>query len=479
MLLLCYIGFLMYSNSLCLQRWDEARCALHALAMSKNNNFIVTYYQDAPDMWYTKPPLLIWIQALLFKLFTPSVLVFRLPTLAAAIALCFFIYWYFIKYRSNYFIGVIATVILISCDGIARIHGTRTGEYETLLILFTTTYLFAYFQFLETKENKWLASFFVLLICATLTKSIQALLFLPALFFYTIFTKNLKSILVNKIFYIGFLSFLFIVVGYYLLREHYNPGFLNTVWNNELGGRFTTVIENHKHPFTYYFGFMYNRLLGFWFAIFMLSIPIIISLADVFYKKLCIYLLSCSLCYMLVISSAQTKLGWYDIPIYPLITVVIAIALSTIFDNQLKKTFSTTQKQMLIIFGIVFFLIPITIQMQKVYKLIKAQENDLEMCTTFFLHNNLKKKKLNLDNCYVQGDLDCSYSGQIEFYQELYKNQHQNLHLFFWNLDTIVAPCKLISRYDQTKYFAEQHFEYKIIKEVDQLKFYELYRRKD
>lgn len=64
---------------------------------------------------------------------------------------------------------------------------------------------------------------------------------------------------------------------------------------------------------------------------------IIIGLVDGFYKKKCIYLLSCSLCYMLVISSAQTKLGWYDIPIYPLISVVIAIALFAIFDNQLKK----------------------------------------------------------------------------------------------------------------------------------------------
>lgn len=179
---------------------------------------------------------------------------FRLPTLAAAISLCFFIYWYFIKYCSNYFIGVIATVILISCDGIARIHGTRTGEYETLLILFTTNYLFAYFHFLQTKNYKWLVLFFVLLIAATLTKGVQALLFFPALFFYTIFTKNLKYILLNKFFYIGFLSFLFIVVGYYLLREQYNPGFLKTVWNNELCERFTTVIENHKQPFTYYFG---------------------------------------------------------------------------------------------------------------------------------------------------------------------------------------------------------------------------------
>lgn len=36
MFALCYVGFLMYANSLCMQRCDEARCALQAYAMNKN-----------------------------------------------------------------------------------------------------------------------------------------------------------------------------------------------------------------------------------------------------------------------------------------------------------------------------------------------------------------------------------------------------------------------------------------------------------
>lgn len=468
----------MYSSSLCLQRWDEARCALHALTMSKNNNFIVTYYQGMPDMWYTKPPLLIWMQAILFKFFPPSVLVFRLPTLIAAIALCFFIYWYFIKYHRNYFIGVIATVILISCDGIARLHGTRTGEYETVLIFFTTTYLIAYFHFLETKNNKWLMLFFMLIIAASLTKGIQALLLLPALFFYTLFTKNIKIILSSKYFYLGILSYLFFVIGYYFLREQYNPGFLKTVWMNELGGRYTTVIENHKEPFTFYIGFLWNRLLGFWFAFFVLSIPIVITLTNKILKRLCLYLLSCSLVYMLVISTAKTKLGWYDMPIYPLLTIVIAISIFVVFDVLYKKDLTRLKKNILIFFTALFFIIPISIHLNKVYEMIKTQNKDDEMCAAYFLHHNMKYEKINLDNCYVQGNLDCSYSGQIEFYQELYRNKQQQLHLFFWNLDTIKAPCKLITQYDATKNFAEQHFDYKIIKEINQLKIYELYKKK-
>jgi len=478
MLLLCYIGFLMYSNSLCLQRWDEARCALQALAMSKNHNFIVTYYQDLPDLWNTKPPLLIWIQALFFNLFSPSVFVFRLPTFIAAISLCFFIYWYFIKYHAIYFIGIVATIILISCNGISRMHGARTGEYDTLLVFFTTTYLIAFFQFLESKNNKWLALFFILLIAASLTKGIQALFFMPALLTYTVLTKNLKQLLTSTNFYIGIFAYLFFVIGYYLLREYYNPGFLKIVWLNELGGRYSDVIESHNAPFTFYFGRLWKNLNGFWFVLLVLSVPVVFKLKDLVLKKISLYLLGCSLIYLLVISVAQTKLDWYDMPVYPLLAIVIAISVVTVLSTLYKNKLVGFQQPLLLIFIAIIFSIPISLHEHKFFRFIKAQHKNDEMCAAFFLHHNLKYEKLNLNNCYVQGNLDCSYSGQIEFYQELYKNKNQQLHLFFWNQDTITAPCKLLTQYDATKHLAEQHFDYKILKEDNQLRLYELYKQK-
>ena len=67
-----YFPLFLHLDVLPLRLFDESRLAMNAAAMIMNNNWLVTYYQDNPDMWSTKPPLLIWIQALLFKLIGPT-----------------------------------------------------------------------------------------------------------------------------------------------------------------------------------------------------------------------------------------------------------------------------------------------------------------------------------------------------------------------------------------------------------------------
>src|SRR5688572_30787675 len=64
--------------------WDEARNANNALQIIQHGHWLVPYYENAPDMWNTKPPLLIWIQALLIKLFGINEIAIRLPSAIAA-----------------------------------------------------------------------------------------------------------------------------------------------------------------------------------------------------------------------------------------------------------------------------------------------------------------------------------------------------------------------------------------------------------
>jgi len=61
---LVYFPIFLHLDILPLRMWDEARYAINAYEMNQNGNFIVTHYQGQPDMWNTKPPLMIWFQAL-------------------------------------------------------------------------------------------------------------------------------------------------------------------------------------------------------------------------------------------------------------------------------------------------------------------------------------------------------------------------------------------------------------------------------
>src|ERR1700722_19532584 len=66
--------------------WDESRLAVNALEMSQRGFGLVTTYGFQPDLWNTKPPLLIWLEAGSMHLFGASEWALRLPSLLAGLA---------------------------------------------------------------------------------------------------------------------------------------------------------------------------------------------------------------------------------------------------------------------------------------------------------------------------------------------------------------------------------------------------------
>jgi len=65
----CYFPIFLHLSSLPFRLWDESHSAMSAYEMSKGGNLIVVTYRGAPDMWSTKPPLMIWLQAASISVF--------------------------------------------------------------------------------------------------------------------------------------------------------------------------------------------------------------------------------------------------------------------------------------------------------------------------------------------------------------------------------------------------------------------------
>ena len=65
-LLIVLVYFPLFSNldSTPMRIYDEAFSASSALEMLANGNWSVTHFNGHPDMWFTKPPLMIWLQAI-------------------------------------------------------------------------------------------------------------------------------------------------------------------------------------------------------------------------------------------------------------------------------------------------------------------------------------------------------------------------------------------------------------------------------
>lgn len=325
-------------DKLPIRLWDESRLATNAYEMSKGaTNFLIPTFDYAPDMWNTKPPFLIWIQSLMIKLIGFNPLALRIP-IALAIAFTTLALFRFLKkFSGEYVWAFIASIIFISNFGIIREHVSRTGDYDALLILFTTLSSLSIFQYTQTKRNKFIFLFFGFLFLAVLTKSIAGLLFLPAIAIYLLIRKELIPLLKNKWFHLGFLVFLTPVLGYYLLREHYNPGYWRAVMQNELGGRYLSTLEDHKEPFGFYFNLIVEQRFSYWFVLFVIGTIIGLANKNKKVRNLILFLTMNIVIFFLIISIGQTKLLWYDAPIYSFMAIIASLPVQQLFYSLKKK----------------------------------------------------------------------------------------------------------------------------------------------
>ncbi|HON53104.1 MAG TPA: glycosyltransferase family 39 protein [Bacteroidales bacterium] len=183
---LMYMPIFGHLDTLPIRIWDESRLAINSYEMLQNRDYIVTHYDGKPDMWNTKPPLLIWIQVLFMKMFGVNEFSVRLPSAIAAFLTCITILFFSVRYLTNFWFGFIAVFVLMTSHGYINIHATRTGDYDALLTLFTTLSGLLFFVYCEKQNYKYLYLFFLFTALAVLTKSITGLLFLPAIFLYSI-----------------------------------------------------------------------------------------------------------------------------------------------------------------------------------------------------------------------------------------------------------------------------------------------------
>ena len=216
---------------------------------------------------------------------------------------------------------------LITSSGYVSIHGTR-GRLRFSLTLFTTVNSLLFFIFCDVMK-KVVISLFISTALAVLTKSVSGLLFLPAILLYAIIRKKVVPLLKNRDFYIGFALFLLLTSGYYISREIVTPGYIQCVIDNEWGGRYLHSLEGHRHPFWYYFKQFSSYRFIPWLFILPFGIISGFIIKDLKIRRLTLFSLLLSVFYLLIISFSQTKISWYDLPVYPFLALLTARYLST------------------------------------------------------------------------------------------------------------------------------------------------------
>jgi 4-amino-4-deoxy-L-arabinose transferase-like glycosyltransferase len=137
-LLLVSFPIFQHLDSLTIRIWDESRLAINAYEMYHNGNYLIPTYDGEPDMWNTKPPLMIWLQVISMKIFGISEFSVRFPSALAAFFTCLSLLIFSVRYVKNFWFGLICVMALVTTTTFIDNHASRTGDYDALLTLFLT-----------------------------------------------------------------------------------------------------------------------------------------------------------------------------------------------------------------------------------------------------------------------------------------------------------------------------------------------------
>lgn len=316
-------------------QWDESLFALRAYQLANEGRPLFNFneFENGPDHPNGKPILFTSIQALSFKVLGYNELAMRLPVAIVCLATFLLIIYFFHKEYDNIIPGVLAALVMIGSQGYIRRHVSRTGDHDGVLAFLLLAAVLALYYWMKTDKLKYMWLFLLSLLASVLTKNIAAFLFAPGAVLYVIYKGRFLSTLSRPWIYWGVLTLGGAVVIYYMSLNWAYPGFWQHVWNHEMGGRYSNSIHGHGGPFYEYLEMMLNWQFTPWLFVIPIGIGMIFIKRFVKYRDILVLLTFVSLSELIVLSSAATKLTWYNAPLYPWLAIICGIVFYELFSS--------------------------------------------------------------------------------------------------------------------------------------------------
>ena len=460
----------MHLDTMPLRVWDESRLAISALEMARNGDWFVTHFDGKPDMWSTKPPLLIVLQALLFKVLGPGELPLRLPLAIAAFLTGWFLLRSTTRQLAAPWLGLIACTMLYTSDGYMSMHVARSGDYDALLVLFMSTAAWTIFRWSIEGRPRELPWFFVLLSLGVLTKGVQALLFIPGFGIFLLARRKLLLLLRQRMFHVGLGIFIMMVAGFYLGREAVNPGYLRAVWENELGGRYGTTLEGHAKPWNFYIMMLIEHHFSIWWTLVPVGMMIGALHRDERLRHWTLFLVCIGSTYLFVISSAGTKLEWYEAPLFPVLVGLAAIPIHAILQVTFTEGWSRSavaRHALPWVFLLMVFEHPYGRMIGRTYFPKEFPWDEDLYRGSYYLHRAVRSGPLEADVLCFDG-----YNAHLLFYIRLLNEQGRDFRLT--SKHDLVVGQRAMATEDTVKEFIERSYAHEVLLDNGPLRIYRI-----
>ena len=332
--------------------WDEARHGVNAYEMIKRNNYITSTYGYANDYWNLKPPASYWAVILGYKLVGFSALGLRIISAFGALITIFLVSMFTLYYYGR-LACLISTFVLTSTMPFILDHSARTGDADSLFILFFTAAMLC--MVLTEKNNRWLYGAGLAFAAAFLTKSWHSGNIVIIGILYLVLSKKLFKLKFSEIVVFILSCTMPILIWGFLRYRQDGLVFFQSMINYDLLARSTIALEGHTGGMSFYIEKLQSAYF-YWLLIFVGSLLASTLIFNIWeednnkWKKHILALILWIGIPFIVYTKAKTKIDWYILPLYPAMAIAIGTASKTLLRYKNKNRIG----QLLLSFMILF-----------------------------------------------------------------------------------------------------------------------------
>jgi len=300
-----------------LGRWDESIYAQVSKEMIQSGDWLTPHWEYRP--WFHKPPLMMWLTAIFYRLFEVNEFWSRAASAFSGIGLV--VTTFLIgKLIYDTYTGFLAALVLMTSYHF--VDYARFGTTDIMLALFSFVAVYAYLR-LKEGNQKWWYAVWAACAFALMVKGAAGMIAPVSIILALLLDRRLIVTTQSKHFRRGLLLGAAIVAPWHIFMfVKHGRAFLGEYLGYHIIARSTTVIEGHVGGRSYYINEM-RKYFYPWFYLtpFALAMSIKENVRGQSRSRILLLLM------MIVLggyTAAQSKLSWYILPVYPVLSILVA-----------------------------------------------------------------------------------------------------------------------------------------------------------
>jgi hypothetical protein len=175
--------------------------------------------------------------------------------------------------------------------------------------------------------------------------------------------------------------------------------------------------------------------------------------------------------YFIIISSAQTKIEWYDAPLFPLLALLVGLAINYAFhfikDLELSRG-KLSHNVLPFIALFLIFITPYRTIFDKTYKPVESPEDAEYYEMAHYLKDALRDR-INLEDALLVYD---GYNAHLDFYVMKLNEKGIPLRVAAW--DNLRGGDEVFTFHDVIKENLKQTYELELVKEKGLVSTYKI-----